>query len=131
MIIRRDIYQIEKLRNNLLAVTISDKVQIDVDGAKLLDEDCVAISSGEKYGVVFESRNINSSMTGGALNYLATEAPSKDLTIACAILVNNLPIRLLAKVFIRYHKPPYPSQIFKDRESAEEWLTELIPAITA
>ena len=102
-----------------------------MEGAKLLDSDCVALSGGESYGIIIESRNISSNITGGALNYLAEHAPSRELTLASAMLVNNLPIRLLAKVYIRYHKPPYPSKIFKDRESAEKWMEELIPTVTA
>ncbi|MCH2234635.1 MAG: hypothetical protein MK078_10310 [Crocinitomicaceae bacterium] len=131
LVIRRDIYQLEKIAEDRLVITFRDKVQIEIEGAKLLDADCIALSGNKRFKLIIESRNINSNITGGALNYLAKEAPSRKLVIGSVLLVNNLPIRLLAKVYIRYHKPPYPSKIFKEREVAIRWLDELVPTITA
>ena len=131
LVIRRDIYQLEKIAEDRLVITFRDKVQIEIEGAKLLDADCIALSGNKRFKLIIESRNINSNITGGALNYLAKKAPSRKLVIGSVLLVNNLPIRLLAKVYIRYHKPPYPSKIFKEREVAIRWLDELVPTITA
>ena len=75
VIIRRDIYQLEKINGDKLLLTFKDKVHVNVEGAKLLDADCIALSGNKKFQLIIESRNINSNITGGALNYLAKEAP--------------------------------------------------------
>jgi tetraacyldisaccharide-1-P 4'-kinase len=41
---------------------------------------------------------------------------------ANAIVVETLPVRLIANFFISFHKPCFPAKIFNDEQTALEWL---------
>lgn len=64
----------------------------------------------EAYGVTKEARE-----------YAAGEAV-EGLPIAMAMLIQSLPIRLLANFFIRFDKPPRPNRMFNNYEQALLWL---------
>ena len=118
-------YQLIKESSNMLILTFTDKVQITKEDAVQLDLDCLLLIPDDQFFLIIEARNLNSSMTGEALQYLAKEGKARGKVLACAILLNNLPIRLLAKLYIRYHKPPYTTAIFEKPAKMEEWISEI------
>ena len=57
--------------------------------------------------------------------YFSKESQLRLKTKGVAILLNNLPIRLTASVFIKFHKPPYPTKIFNQQEAALRWFKQI------
>lgn len=49
------------------------------------------------------------------------------LVIAMAIIVKSVFTRAMADLFMRFHKPPYPTKVFKDEEAALAWLVQYLP----
>ncbi len=47
-----------------------------------------------------------------------------ELVPGMAIIVKSVFTRAMADLFMRFHKPPYPVQFFKDEESAMSWLKQ-------
>jgi hypothetical protein len=47
---------------------------------------------------------------------------------AVGFLVNNPLARMVANFFIGINKPPRPTKLFTDMESAVEWLSTYLPA---
>ncbi len=45
-----------------------------------------------------------------------------ELTACVAIIVKSVFTRAMGELFMRFHKPPYPTRIFNDEEKAVEWL---------
>lgn len=49
------------------------------------------------------------------------------VTAAVALVVNSFLERHLAKLFLIYHRPPYPVQVFSSERVAVEWLRSYSP----
>jgi hypothetical protein len=49
------------------------------------------------------------------------------LVDAMAIIVKSVFTRAMAELFMRFHKPPYPTRIFTDERAALEWLRQYVP----
>lgn len=59
-------------------------------------------------------------------DYEAQQFPSREevaATIsAMGLIVRSAFTRAIAELFMRFHRPPYPTRIFRDEVSALEWL---------
>ena len=68
----------------------------------------------------------------GRVDYRAQRFASEPtvcaITSAMAIVVSSFLERHLSKLFLTYHRPPYPTQIFSDAASARDWLLKSSPA---
>ena len=53
---------------------------------------------------------------------VSSDKSESSLVVANAVLVNNLPLRLTANLFIKINKPHFPLRVFTDEEKAMEWL---------
>ena len=51
-----------------------------------------------------------------------------DVTSAIAIVTRSFLERHLAKMFLMYHRPPYPARVFGDEQEARAWLREFLPS---
>lgn len=125
MKIIREQYEIEKRETGTLLLTFRDKIKVELDHAIQIDKDCTALIQKNNFDLIIEARNINSYMTGEALNYLAKEAITRNQVKKCGMLINSLPIRLIAKFYIRYSKPPYPIKIYKHKSELIAWFDEV------
>jgi hypothetical protein len=45
---------------------------------------------------------------------------------ACALLPRTVLERVIARLFLRYSKPPYPVRVFADEDEAIEWLKPFV-----
>jgi hypothetical protein len=45
-----------------------------------------------------------------------------ELTTCLAIIVKSFFTRAMAKLFMKFHKPPYPARVFNDEKAALAWL---------
>ncbi len=49
------------------------------------------------------------------------------LITAMGIIVKSLFTRAMSDLFMRFHKPPYPTKVFKNEEEALAWLARYLP----
>ncbi len=63
-----------------------------------------------------------------AAEYEAQQFASSEsvvaLVSAMAIIVKSAFTRAMGDLFMRFHKPPYPTKIFRDEASALQWLSQ-------
>lgn len=50
-----------------------------------------------------------------------------EITACLAIIVRSFFTRAMAELFMRFHKPPYPTRVFNDEEAALAWLETFLP----
>lgn len=93
--------------------------------AVLIDQNLCALSNGEAQFVIIDALDIQSNMDTEALKYFSKNSDIAKYTKAAAILLNNLPIRLTAGIFIKFHKPIFKTEIFKNYEEAYSWFEKL------
>ena len=50
-----------------------------------------------------------------------------ELTTCLAIIVKSFFTRAMAELFMKFHKPPYPTRVFNDEQAALAWLETFLP----
>jgi len=53
-----------------------------------------------------------------------------ELTTCLAIIVKSFFTRAMAELFMKFHKPPYPTRMFNDEQDALVWLESFLPGGT-
>lgn len=48
------------------------------------------------------------------------------LTSGMAIIVKSVFTRAMSDLFMRFHRPPYPTRVFRDERAALEWLRQFV-----
>ena len=61
-----------------------------------------------------------------AQQFASTEQAS-ELATCLAIIVKSFFTRAMADLFMRFHKPPYPTRVFNDEQAALAWLETFLP----
>lgn len=89
------------------------------DASGLLELAKITANDQEYFRVIIDLRT-SPVITDEARKFAASGAPSGYIS-SFAILVSDLPMRLVGNFFIRFHKPGQPTQIFSDPEEAVRW----------
>jgi hypothetical protein len=70
----------------------------------------------------------------GRVDYAAqryASAPAvREVVSAMALVTGSFLQRHLARMFLMYHRPPYPVQVFADEPAARAWLARQIETVT-
>ena len=101
-------------------IELKDVKEVEKVFLELIDEKgifCLMDTSDRYYNITKEAQE-----------FLSNEASIvKDKKIkGSAVVINNLPNRLLAQFFSKFFKPKFPMKIFSTQEEGMVWLKELI-----
>lgn len=115
-----------------IMITVTDenlvhlKYPVDIDlglkQAKAVDRIILQQIGSKNYTLIVDLTDSYGIMTREAQHFFAQDAPSIPQITASAIIVNNLPIRILVKFYLSFFKPQYPTQIFPSLVPAKKWL---------
>ncbi len=104
-----------------LKVVLSDDAEITkedvVEQRKIASE-----LTGDKPHVVLAIAGRRTSATKEAREYSSNNIPQGRM--AEAILIKSLPVRLMGKFFINFHKPSVPTKMFENESEAMLWLNQ-------
>ncbi|MFQ5642668.1 MAG: hypothetical protein ACE5FQ_03110 [Thiogranum sp.] len=64
-----------------------------------------------------------------AQQFASTEQ-AVELATCMAIIVKSFFTRAMADLFMKFHKPPYPTRVFNDEKDALQWLETFLPGET-
>jgi hypothetical protein len=85
----------------------------------------VALCPDRKIPALFKGKAV-ASVEYKAQRYLSSPEVNKGIS-AGAIVVKSFLQRHLARMFLIYHRPPYPVQVFSDEADALAWLRGFLP----
>lgn len=105
----------------LLKVVLSDFDEITVDDVKEQRKVAAELTGGKPH-VVLAIAGRRTSATKEAREYSSSHIPEGRM--AEAILIKSLPVRLMGKFFINFHKPSVPTKLFENENEALEWLNK-------
>lgn len=111
---------ISKLDHDLIKVVYRDGYQVELEDAKMVDEVFQELSNNSPVCIFMDTNGRYSVFSSEAQNYFSNEGKlAKDNNIiAFAIIINNLPNRLLVRFYLAFFKPKYTFEIFKNEEDA-------------
>ena len=83
------------------------------------------ITKDNYYNILIDLRGIFGNMTNEARNHFATDSKIQKYKIAEALLIDNLPVRIIAKFYMKFNKPSGLVKIFNNKEKAINWLEQI------
>lgn len=111
--------------DGILRVDFSRYDRITLASMQYAHAQHVALSPQGKLPVLFLGAGI-ASVEYKAQRYLSSPEVAAGIS-AGAILVKSFLERHLARMFLIYHRPPYPVQVFSNENDALIWLRRFLP----
>ena len=93
---------------------------INIEVAKKTVQDRLQISKGINRPVFADIRKMNA-VDNDAREYLASKEAGQFI-VALAVFTNTPIQNLFANFYLKFSKPPMPTQLFTDKEKAIRWL---------
>jgi hypothetical protein len=106
--------KVTMVKEDIIYTEFYSNENFDVAEAKQVDEARYQLSRGKEFYSIAGLVNIFGHMTKNAQLYFANDAKCRDLIKHEVILVDSLSIRILAKYYIKWIKPPYKIEVTKD-----------------
>ena len=113
------------LDEGVLHVHIKDGSEMELSDAILAVEAEGKVGGGKKYPVLIDCGEFAS--VDKEARVFSASPESNIYTIASAIAFVSLGHKLLANFYIKHNKPSVPTQMFKTKEEAIEWLKTFAP----
>lgn len=115
------------LRPDLIEIIYKNNYLVELEDAKAVDDVFLEFSQGNGMYTVMDTQGRYNVFSKEAQAYLAKEAPMvvQKRLLGFAIVIDNLPNRMLAKFYITFFKPNYPIKIFSEKVDARMWLDQV------
>lgn len=93
---------------------------VNLQDAKAIVEATEKIGKGKKFPLLITAGKF--ALVDTEVRYYASSPEANRFTIASAIVVSNLAQKLLGNAYIKFNKPPTPTQLFTSEKEALKWL---------
>jgi hypothetical protein len=110
-------YTICLIYNPDVNIELADAIETSTAMHKMVKE--------KPYTLLVDLRGLFGNMTNEARNHYANDFKTNKIRIAEALLIDNLPNRILARFYIKINKPKCPVKIFSKKEKAMHWLEDI------
>lgn len=116
--------EISYLHNDIFQLVFEDDYEIELEDAIEIDKAFIELLKGKEFSVLVDTQQRFSSITNEARNFFANDPEILPFRKKIAIIVDNIPTKLLANFFIRFNKPQTPARLFVNYDKAVSWLEE-------
>jgi len=113
-------YYLMKIENGIMYITVKPDIFVELHMVKEVIAKQRDVLNGKPILVALDVSKA-SGVTKEAREYTSGKHV-EGLQIAMAIIIDSLPMRLLANFFIKFNKPPAPTKMFNSMEDSIEWL---------
>lgn len=126
----KDLVEFEKatvtrLEDDTLLTTYKKGAVLDLIDARELDALYVTMAQGNEVFLLVDLTAPDADLTNDAQAYFSRKAQVVPSVKAAAIVINTLRARIVARFYIQYFKPLYPTRIFSNLEEAQQWFDAL------
>ncbi len=116
--------EISYLHKNIYLLVFEDDYEIEIQDAVEIDKAFIELLKGKEFSVLVDTQQRFSSISNEARNFFANDPEILPFRKKIAIVVDNMPTKLLANFFIRFNKPQTPTRLFTNYDKAMGWLEE-------
>lgn len=119
-----DCASIELLENGIILIMYEPDYEVELKDVKEVEKAFIQLSDSSKIYCLMDTSGRYINFTSEAQKFLSSEASivQEGKIKASAIIINNLPNRLFAKLFSNFFKPKFPMKIFSNQKDALNWL---------
>lgn len=115
---------IDLLTPNIILVTAKDDIVLESSDILELKEYNLSLTEGKEYGVILDSM-LYTSISTEARNIMTSKSVEKN-RLATAIVVHELPQRIIGNFYIKFNKPSVPTKLFSNKKEALIWMEKII-----
>ena len=110
--------------SNVLLVKFKDEVDVGLEEMIKLVDVSLEMVAGNPFYLLVDARNILGNMDHSARDYITKHTVYSGLNIAQAIVVNNMPLKILANFYTKFHHQVNPVKVFADLDKGRDWLMQ-------
>ena len=103
-------------------IVYPSEIEVTLEIAKTIESTIINVIGNARFYLIVNFQNVFGQMSDEVQKFYAKEAESTKQIISAIYIINNLPIRILAKFHIRFFKPTYPVIILQSYKDAIEWI---------
>ena len=107
--------------NRVLLIKFRDGADVDLEKTKEIMSTCVGLVKDKKFYLITDGRDIHGSIDHGSRKYMSEHEINK-LSLAQAIVVNNMALRLVANFYLKFYKHDQPMKVFAGIREARKWV---------
>lgn len=116
---------IKRLENDLIVTVYKPGALIDLIDAKELDSVYMTMAQGQEVFSLVDLTAPEADISNEAQVYFSRKARIVPSIKAAAILISGFKGRIVARFYIQYFKPLYPTKIFSNAEEAQLWFDSI------
>ena len=113
---------ISKIDESIILLEFKPDVIFELEDAIAVNTKIYNLVKGEPFLSLIDISNRYGTISEQARDHFAKDPLTKDIRIAEAFIITNLPMRLLANFYKNFHKPINPIKLFKSKTEAVKWL---------
>ena len=106
--------------DGIIEFFLKNNMTLNLEDAKQIVQATGEVGEGKKHLILITAGNFT--LVDTEVRYYTASPEANIYTIATAIVVNNLPQKLLGNAFIKFNKPPLPTRLFTKEDEATKWL---------
>lgn len=103
-------------------IVYPSEIEVTLEIAKAIESTITNLIGDARFYLIVNFENVFGKMPDEVQKFYAKEAASRKQIILAIYIINNLPVRILAKFHIRFFKPTYPVIILQSYKDAIEWI---------
>ena len=113
---------VTKITDRIVLLEFKPDIIFELEDATEVNTIIYDLIKGQPFLSLIDISNRYGSISAEARDYFAKDQKTKNIRLAEAFVVNNLPMRILANFYKQFHKPPNPIKFFKNKKEAVNWL---------
>ncbi|MGB0887149.1 MAG: hypothetical protein ACPGSL_03405 [Vicingaceae bacterium] len=109
--------------DRVLLIKFKDGSDVDIEETKKIMSLSAEMIGAKPFTVLIDAMDIFASVDHKSRKYMA-EHEVNNFNMAQAMVVNNMPVRIIANFYLKFYKHAYPMKVFSDIEVARKWLLQ-------
>lgn len=116
-----------KFDESIIEIKYTPDYHVELEDVVEVEKAFIELSEGGNIYCLMNNAKQFNQFSQEAQKFLAAEASivKERKMRASAVILDNLPNRILARFFLTFHKPSFKMKIFGNREDALDWLKKV------
>ncbi len=123
-LVNKLVKSIQMIDQQTVELVLNDKILIDLNGIKAVVDYFEKYTKGEPFKRLIVTAPATSITKEARFFWHKVSTENKNVVISEAILVHNLPQKMIANFYFNCIKDRYPTKFFTNLEKAKDWLKE-------
>lgn len=118
---------IKIIEPGLVHIVYKDEYEVELKDVQEVDCAFLEFAKDSTLYVIMDTKGKYNIFSQEAQKYLSKETimVEKDLLGGFAMIISNLPYRIILRFYMKVYKPNYKLQVFSNQENAKRWIEQI------